>query len=101
MKTHTCLWFLGVICCALACTAQPRQGETTELTIIIAEDSTGEPMPAWITVASDQDPNVAGWYKRRGPTGFPSFSPVQLRVPAGKLTITALNHKIDEVSIPF
>ncbi|HLT81652.1 MAG TPA: hypothetical protein VKZ86_11510 [Cyclobacteriaceae bacterium] len=101
MKTHTCSLLFCVMGFALACTAQPRQSETTELTIIVAEESTSEPVPAWITVASDQDPNVAGWYKRRGPTGFPSFSPVQLRVPSGKLTITAWNHESDEVSIPF
>ncbi len=100
------LLYAYVFCALTApvvCLSQPLSTHTdsTDLTILIENKNTGEPIPAWLTVAHHTDQNIGGWYSRRGPKGFPSFSPVQLKVPSGELTISAWNHESDEVILSY
>src|SRR5690606_16929797 len=91
--------FLFLLACHLvvALDGHAQPADSTDLTIIVADKTTGQPLPAWITIASRDDANIGGWYRRRGSRGFPSFSPFQITVPSGTLTISAWNHQSVEV----
>lgn len=89
-----CVWSL-----AAGSQAQTPETDSTNLVVIITDAKTGQPLPAWVTISSEIDANIGGWYHRRGPKGFPTFSPLQLKVPSERLTISAWNHECDEVVI--
>lgn len=75
------------------------QNAEVELTIEITQKSPNQNPAAWIQVQAEGNDNIDGWYKGRGPKGFPVFSTIKVKVPAGMVTVTAWNSTCDEVSV--
>lgn len=74
------------------------QNLNAELTIeIIQKGSLGQ-SAAWLQIQTEDNDNVGGWYETGGPKGFPTYSPVKVKVPVGIITIKAWNSSCDEVS---
>ncbi len=80
----------------MACAGSHPMKDSTELTILILDKYTGEHMAAWLTISSDEDDNIHGWYSRRGRKGFPAVSPARVKVPSGKLAIESWNNVVSE-----
>ncbi len=74
------------------------QGDEVELTIEFVQKGYKDVPAAWIRVQSGDNDNIDGWYKKGRLKGFPAFSPVKVKVPAGLVTVTAWNSNCDEVS---
>ncbi len=74
------------------------QDTATNLTIALVQKGSGHPPAAWIRIRTADNDNYGGWYDKKGPQGFPAFSPVKIKVPPGRVTVTAWNSKCDEVS---
>jgi hypothetical protein len=74
------------------------QNLTGELTIEIIQNGLSQKPAAWLQIKTADNDNLYGWYGVMGPKGFPAFSPVKVKVPPGKVTVTAWNSNCDEVS---
>lgn len=70
----------------------------SEITIDITGISSGQNRAAWFVISTESDANFNGWYDRKGPAGFPAFTPFTVKVPEGKIKITAWNSNSDEAS---
>lgn len=88
--------FLNCVVGSTACAGSQAIQDSTDLTILILDKNTGEHLAAWLTISSDEDDNIHGWYTRRGRKGFPAVSPVKVRVPTGQLTIGSWNNVVSE-----
>ena len=69
-----------------------------ELTIEIVRKGSDQKVAAWLQIQTEDNENFGGWYSGKGPKGFPAFPPVKIKVPPGKVTVTAWNSNSDEVS---
>jgi hypothetical protein len=74
------------------------QDLSSELTIDVTGDGSSHKNAVWFRIETEHDSNFAGWYGSNGPAGFPAFTPLTIKVPAGKLTVTARNSNSDETS---
>jgi hypothetical protein len=74
------------------------QNLNAELTIEIIRKGSSQESAAWLQIQTEGDDNFAGWYGSTGPKGFPAFSPVKVKVPPGRVIVTAWNRSCDEVS---
>lgn len=74
------------------------QNLKAELTIEIIRKGSHQAPVAWLQIQTESNDNLGGWYEGLGPKGFPAFSPVKVKVPPGKVTVTAWNSNCDEVS---
>ena len=73
------------------------QDSNAELTIEIIQKGSVQSAAAWLQIQTEDNDNFGGWYGSMRPQGFPAFSPVKVRVPAGVVTVTAWNSRCDEV----
>lgn len=71
---------------------------SSELTIDVTGCGSSYKKAIWVRIETEHDSNFAGWYGSNGPAGFPAFTPLTIKVPAGKLTVTAWNSNSDETS---
>lgn len=92
--------FMGIMLNCLVgcvdCAGSHLRQDSTDLTILILDKNTGEQMAAWLTISTDEDDNLHGWYSGRGRKGFPAVSPVKITVPSGRLTIASWNNVVSE-----
>lgn len=76
------------------------QAQNPEATLIIEIEGKGttKPVAAWLHIRAEGNDNIGGWYGDNGPVGFPAYSPVKVKVPAGMVTVSAWNSECDEVT---
>ncbi|HUX95728.1 MAG TPA: hypothetical protein VMV47_08345 [Bacteroidales bacterium] len=96
-KYTTVIVQIGIILISGITQQITAQDTNTELIIEIIQKGSDQNTAAWLHIQTEDNDNFGGWYGGIGPKGFPAFSPVKVKVPAGEVTVTAWKSNCDEV----